>query len=102
MTVYLRDIDGSGSLHVCRKGDTGAIEFTPTPPTPADPVREAAKVLLPWLDAGNWQVTEGPYSHKNNMCRHERYGYEGCETCLEDAIRALSGDADEGACDGGN
>lgn len=27
--VYLRDIDGTGSLHVCSKGDPGAICYTP-------------------------------------------------------------------------
>ena len=25
--VYLRDLDGTGSLHVCAEGDPGAIEF---------------------------------------------------------------------------
>ena len=27
--VYLRDIDGTGSLHPCLKGDPGAIAFVP-------------------------------------------------------------------------
>lgn len=27
--VYLRDIDGTGSLHVCSKGDPGAIKYIP-------------------------------------------------------------------------
>ena len=28
-SVYLRDLDGTGSLHVCAEGDPGAIEFVP-------------------------------------------------------------------------
>lgn len=28
-TVYLRDIDGTGSMHVCVKGDAGAVEYVP-------------------------------------------------------------------------
>lgn len=27
--VYLRDLDGTGSMHVCAKGDPGAIAFSP-------------------------------------------------------------------------
>ena len=30
------------------------------------------------------QKTEGPYSYKNNRCKHERYGYEGCDSCTEE------------------
>lgn len=26
-TIYLRDIDGTGSMHVCAKDDEGAIEY---------------------------------------------------------------------------
>jgi len=28
-TVYLRDIDGTGSMHVCAKGDPGAVAYVP-------------------------------------------------------------------------
>lgn len=28
-TVYLRDLDGTGSMHVCSKGDAGAIAYCP-------------------------------------------------------------------------
>lgn len=27
--VYLRDLDGTGSMHVCSKGDPGAIAYAP-------------------------------------------------------------------------
>lgn len=29
-SVWLRDLDGTGSLHVCSEGDPGAIEFVPS------------------------------------------------------------------------
>lgn len=28
-SVYLRDLDGTGSMHVCAKGDPGAVEYLP-------------------------------------------------------------------------
>lgn len=28
-TVYLRDLDGTGSMHPCSKGDNGAIAYQP-------------------------------------------------------------------------
>jgi len=31
-SVWLRDIDGTGSLHPCAKGDPGAIEYVPAHP----------------------------------------------------------------------
>lgn len=27
--VYLRDLDGTGSMHVCAQGDSGAVEYIP-------------------------------------------------------------------------
>lgn len=27
--VYLRDLDGTGSMHVCAKGDPGAVAYVP-------------------------------------------------------------------------
>lgn len=31
--VYLRDVDGTGSLHPCSKGDEGAIAYVPAEAT---------------------------------------------------------------------
>ena len=28
-TVWLRDLDGTGSMHLCSKGDSGAVEYAP-------------------------------------------------------------------------
>lgn len=28
-SVWLRDVDGTGSMHVCAKGDPGAVEYVP-------------------------------------------------------------------------
>jgi hypothetical protein len=35
------------------------------------------------------QKTEGPYSPKNNKCKHERYGYEGCSDCTDEFLEEL-------------
>lgn len=29
MSIWLRDVDGTGSMHPCAKGDPGAIEYVP-------------------------------------------------------------------------
>ena len=33
--VYLRDLDGTGSMHVCASGDDGAIAYAPAATRPA-------------------------------------------------------------------
>ena len=33
--VYLRDLDGTGSMHICASGDDGAIAYAPASPRPA-------------------------------------------------------------------
>lgn len=38
--IFLRDLDGTGSLHPCAKGDPGAIEFLP-----ADRIQELESEL---------------------------------------------------------
>ena len=43
--VYLRDLDGTGSLHVCSKGDPGAIAHVPATDAPV-----RVKPLV-WVDA---------------------------------------------------
>ena len=37
--------------------------------------------------------TSGPYSqHKNNQCKHGRFGFEGCDACVEEYLqRVLDG-----------
>jgi len=35
------------------------------------------------------QKTEGPYSPKNNKCKHGRYGYEGCDNCTDEFLEEL-------------
>jgi hypothetical protein len=47
--VYLRDVDGTGSMHPCAKGDPGAVEFvsvaqTPRPYFDADLVNRQCKL----------------------------------------------------------
>lgn len=32
------------------------------------------------------QETEGPYSWKNNKCRHGYYGHAGCESCVTEYL----------------
>ena len=47
--IYARDVDGTGSMHICSKEDPGAVEFTRSPP------REF------WIvshDASAWDVKE--------------------------------------------
>ena len=57
-SVYLRDIDGSGSMHPCAKGDLGAIEYIPGPaaaPTPMPPYHEGdadKKLATDWYTWG--------------------------------------------------
>jgi hypothetical protein len=53
--------------------------------TAEDVIKEVELLLY----KGNWQVTQGPYSWKNNQCKHYNFGYEGCETCLEDSLNSL-------------
>ena len=35
------------------------------------------------------QKTEGVYSRKNNKCKHGNYGYQGCETCIEEYLEPI-------------
>jgi hypothetical protein len=49
--VWLRDVDGTGSMHPCAEGDDGAVAYTPVLP----PEDDAAK---PYLD--DRPVTERP------------------------------------------
>lgn len=36
------------------------------------------------------QKIEGPYpSAKNNKCKHGRFGYEGCENCIDEFLAEL-------------
>lgn len=44
--VYLRDLDGTGSMHVCSKGDPGAIAYAPAAlPAVSAPVAVRVKPL---------------------------------------------------------
>lgn len=52
----------------------------------AEGMKMAAGQLAKWLDASDWQTTEGPYSWKNNVCEHGNHGYAGCEACMEDGL----------------
>jgi hypothetical protein len=52
--VYLRDLDGTGSMHVCSDGDAGFIPYLPAdlPPTDAQIVAdERVKDVCRWLKA---------------------------------------------------
>jgi hypothetical protein len=40
--IYMRDLDGTGSMHPCLKGDPGAVAYEPVNAN----VRLAAKVLM--------------------------------------------------------
>jgi len=47
--VYLRDLDGTGSMHVCSQEDPDAREYLPADARPVT-VAEAAKVLMPDIE----------------------------------------------------
>lgn len=51
-------------------------------------VEEMVEALKEVIEVGV-QKTEGPYSRKNNKCKHGRYGYEGCETCVEEFLTGI-------------
>lgn len=36
------------------------------------------KIIQDYLD-GNY-----PHARKNDKCKHDRYGFEGCENCIDD------------------
>ena len=62
-----------------------------TQPTPADPVREAAKVLLAW-----WNQ-EGPSDARKIVAVIQAIIYQPTEfDKFNEALRALAGDADKG------
>ena len=45
------------------------------------------------LRQGIQDILEGNYpsAKKYEQCKHNRYGYEGCEQCIDDALQALLG-----------
>lgn len=45
--------------------------------------------IYTWVMGSDWQKTTGPYSHKNNQCKHGSFGYEGCEACMEEGLTNL-------------
>lgn len=49
--VWLRDLDGTGSMHVCAEGDPGAVLYYP-----ADDDREADAFLVEWRVQGEQWV----------------------------------------------
>jgi hypothetical protein len=68
--AYLRDLDGTGSMHVCAKGDPGAVEYTPT----AAPAGEAVAIYQ-YRDAyGAWRdTTEGHFAIETKLDKRVVY-----------------------------
>lgn len=56
MNIFARDIDGTGSMHACSKGDPGAVEFAPFKITTVPTDDGGAIVYL-----GRWPVGEVCY-----------------------------------------
>jgi hypothetical protein len=81
--IWCRDIDGTGSLHMCSKGDAGAIEFVPRAALsarPTDTRSERLRGIVMSYDAAN--PMRSADLHGGN-CR--------CHRCDIDRIRAIIG-----------
>ena len=64
MSVYLRDLDGTGSMHVCAKGDPGAVEYIPVDcethvVVPGEPTEAMIKAAISAVDSPSYMVTRG-------------------------------------------
>lgn len=68
-SVWLRDIDGTGSMHVCAKGDPGAVEYA----LKSRLVEECAKIAE-GSGAGSCGTTfeRGWYAAKNAIAKKIR------------------------------
>ena len=77
--VYLRDLDGTGSMHVCSQEDPGAREYLPSDARPMT-VAEAAKV----------RETDDEAEVMRRLIEGERifYSQDGKVAWLSDADRA--------------
>jgi len=41
------------------------------------------------------QETKGMRSWKHNKCKHDRYGYEGCEDCIDEHLQKVLSKCEE-------
>lgn len=80
MSVYLRDLDGTGSMHVCAKGDPGAVEYVPV----WQPIETAPKngtAVDVWCDDpdGGFRIADAFYGIPYHECISQY-----CDSCPPD------------------
>ncbi|WP_421930064.1 hypothetical protein [Nitratireductor rhodophyticola] len=76
--AWLRDLDGTGSLHVCAKGDPDAIAVytSPVPALTAEAVERMAKHITNWLGFSWDGLHEGRVTDKGfPVFTHGQFGW---------------------------